>query len=81
MRLSMRHMLLIAVLIGAAGGWLSAQVFVQPVVPPEVVSGGEMGFRIEGRKGDTPVGTLVIRQGGKWVPVEFAGTNYKRATQ
>ena len=43
--------------------------------PPDarVVSGADMGFRVEGasRTGE-PSGTLVIRVNGAWVPVRFA---------
>jgi hypothetical protein len=37
---------------------------------PRVVSGGDIGFRIEGRdvKGQ-PVGRLVVKIDGDWVPV------------
>ena len=36
----------------------------------EVISGSDLGFRIDSRKGDTPVGRLVIRINGQWVEVE-----------
>ena len=39
---------------------------------PRIVSGSDIGFRIEGRRGTTPIGTLVIRVNGQWVPVESA---------
>jgi hypothetical protein len=39
-------------------------------VQPVVVSGSDFGFRVEGRKGDTPVGRFVIRENGEWVTVE-----------
>ena len=55
-------------LAGAAWGRAQA-VAVQPV-GRIVVSGSDVGFRIEGRKGDTPVGRLVVRQNGEWVEVE-----------
>ena len=47
-----------------------ASIGVKPV-PPYVVSGGDLGFRITGMKGTTPVGTLVVRVGGEWVKVEW----------
>ena len=40
----------------------------QPGVTPQtptVLSGGDFGFRIEGMKGDAPVGVLVVRQNGQ----------------
>ena len=34
---------------------------------PEIISGDEIGFRVEGREGNRPVGTLVVRVNGRWV--------------
>lgn len=39
---------------------------------PTVVTGADLGFRIDGHKGATPIGTLVIRQNGQWVEAGFA---------
>ena len=54
---------------------------VQPeTVAPFVVSGGDVGFRVEGRRGNTPVGRVVIRKDAKspWTPVAFGdGTGVK----
>jgi hypothetical protein len=38
-----------------------------PVPDPRIVTGGDIGFRIEGWQGRTPTGTLVIRVNGQWV--------------
>ena len=62
----------VAVLI-AVGAWASAQVQEQPVDPPIVLSGSDVGFRITARQGNTPVGTLVVRVDGKWVAVRLGG--------
>jgi hypothetical protein len=69
-------LVLVAVLI-AVGAWASAQVATRvqdirtsPVDPPIVLSGNDVGFRISAKKGDTPVGTLVVRVNGQWVPVQ-----------
>jgi hypothetical protein len=43
----------------------------QPVIPPTVYSGSEIGFRMTARKGDTPIGRLVVRVDGEWKEVEF----------
>ena len=48
-----------------------------PLVPlpmPLVVSGGDIGFRVEARRGDIPVGRFVIRSsaGGQWTEPEIA---------
>ena len=54
----------------------SAQVPIPgPVVPvtPTVISGNDIGFRVEGlRGGTTPVGRLVIRVNGQWVVPEVS---------
>lgn len=34
---------------------------------PVVVSGDDIGFRIEGTLGGAPAGTVVIRRNGEWV--------------
>jgi hypothetical protein len=58
----------------AARSW--GQVPVPPaVVPvtPTVISGNDIGFRIEGLRGSTtPVGKLVIRINGQWVEPELS---------
>lgn len=56
---------------GAGVAWGAAQAVVQKV-PPTVLSGADIGFRVEGRKGNTPVGTLVVRANGQWVEVQFS---------
>jgi hypothetical protein len=45
----------------------------QPVqVKPLVVSGADIGFRIDARRGLTPIGKLVIRMdGGPWLDAEY----------
>jgi hypothetical protein len=37
-----------------------------------VLSGNDLGFRMTARKGDTPVGQLVVRVDGQWKEVEFS---------
>ena len=53
------------VAIGLLGVWERAgaqgALAVRPVTP-RVLSGGDFGFRVEGVKGETPVGRLVVRQ-------------------
>ena len=41
-------------------------------VPMEVLSGENIGFRIEARRGEAAVGKLVVRIDGKWVVTEFS---------
>lgn len=64
----------------AVGTWAYGQSWgpVQPVTPT-VVSGADIGFRIEGVRGDTPIGTLVIRVNGQWVETDF-GSGVQKLT-
>lgn len=39
---------------------------------PYVLSGPDVGFRIERMRSDTPVGRIVVRIDGKWVDAELA---------
>jgi hypothetical protein len=46
---------------------------VVPVPTPTVISGNDIGFRVEGLRGrTTPVGRLVIRVDGQWVEPEIS---------
>ena len=39
---------------------------------PEIVAGPEVGFRIDRYNGLAPVGEIVVKRDGNWIPVEFA---------
>ena len=76
MKLTARHLLIdgaLVVVVFAAAAWGHAQAFVQPtpVPSPVVLSGPDIGFRMVGRKGEKPVGRLVVRIDGEWREVEF----------
>lgn len=61
--------------IAAAGAWVQAQAPLGRVPwlqPPTIIAGNDLGFRVDNWKGDTPVGTLVVRVDGQWVEVEFS---------
>jgi len=64
---------LVALILSAPTAWATSQsqlVAVNPVTP-RVVTGEDLGFRVEGlRGGSTPVGTLVVRVNGEWVEAE-----------
>lgn len=63
---------IIGMLIAAA--WAGAQVVAVNPVTPTVMTGGDVGFRVEGLRGSTPVGTLVVKVNGQWVAAEIAGS-------
>ena len=77
MRLDFRLAMLgtfLVVLLGLAT-WSRAQTAVAPnPVPPVVLAGPDIGFRMTGVKRGTPVGQLVVRINGDWKAVEFGTT-------
>jgi hypothetical protein len=62
-------LLVLAFLAGTT--WGSAQFVAAQPVAPTVLSGADIGFRMTAKKGDTPVGQLVVRVDGQWKEVEF----------
>jgi hypothetical protein len=81
--MSMKPSVVIAILwvgsLALAAGVGRAQVQPQTVTP-FVVTGADLGFRVEGRRGNTPVGVVVIRKDANspWTPVEFTGRDLPR---
>jgi hypothetical protein len=72
----MRHTLIaivcfVLVLAGAAT-WIAAQSVAVTPVTPRVLSGDDIGFRVEGLRGSTPVGKIVVRVNGQWIEAEAA---------
>ena len=59
------------VMLSMAAGWAYAQsIRVQPLTPT-VLSGADVGFRVEGQRAGTPVGKLVVKINGEWVEAEL----------
>lgn len=54
--------------LAAVGVWAQAL----PPAEPKVMSGGDIGFRVERMDRGTPVGRLVVRVNGQWVEASFA---------
>jgi hypothetical protein len=73
MFLRLRVLLGVSLMLVLFGGVVGAQVYRQgvPVQPPVVLSGGDIGFQMTARDGSTPVGNIVVRVDGKWVPVHY----------
>jgi hypothetical protein len=44
----------------------------RPVNPPRVMSGADVGFRVEALRGRTPVGVFVVNVNGQWVEAEIS---------
>ena len=60
-------------LVVCAAAWSYAQSRQVTPVTPTVISGADFGFRVEGNRGGTPVGTLVVKMNGQWVEAEIGG--------
>ncbi len=48
---------------------------IDPLPEPRIISGPDVGFRIEGTQKGAPVGRLVIRVDGKWIEARFGAVN------
>jgi hypothetical protein len=73
-------LLTVAIVVLTAVIWAHAQSRVvvpgwTPVEPiaPTVISDGDIGFRLFGMRGQTPVGQWVVRINGEWKNVEAGG--------
>jgi hypothetical protein len=51
---------------------LTARTRQRPTEVPLVLSGADLGFRVEGQKGDAVVGRFVVRVNGRWLDVDAA---------
>ena len=73
--MSVRQIALVVVLLVvtlAAGVGVGAQVARAPIpVPPTVLAGPDVGFRVEGVDGEFPIGRLVVRVKGQWVEAQI----------
>jgi hypothetical protein len=56
------------------GTWLSAQAIApKRIDPPVTISGADIAFRVEARRGDTVEGRLLVRMDGEWVEADVDG--------
>jgi hypothetical protein len=69
-----RYFVIAVAIICAFVTWsvATAQVIAVKPVPPRVMTGADVGFRVEGLRGNTPVGRIVVRVNGEWVEAEVA---------
>lgn len=78
-----RRDVLASVLGGSVGGAAvvgSSSVLAGQSSEARVLSGSDVGFRIDGRSRDgVPIGALVVRIDGKWVSPQFQ-SSVRRAT-
>jgi hypothetical protein len=72
----------------ATSGWVHAQGGLVPGPRQDprpgaarVLSGDEIGFRLQGVEGETPVVVPVIRRNGEWVEVALGGGGIRKLTR
>lgn len=81
------NLTVLTVFLAVAAAWASAQVTRPPssetgikpmdLVAPQVISGSDLGFRVESNRDGVPVGRLVVRINGRWVDAQV-GTSGQR---
>ena len=77
-----RYALLAIVVAFALGaGIASAQLLFTTPVTPHVVTGAELGFRVEGLRGNTPIGRVVVKVEGQWVEADFGSATRPLSTR
>ena len=76
-----RYALLAILFAFALGVGLSAQLLMTTPVTPHVVTGGDIGFRVEGLRGNTPIGRLVVKVDGNWVEADFGSATRPLSTR
>lgn len=64
-------------LVVAATAWVTAQALAVTPVTPKVMTGSDVGFRVEGLRGSTPVGKIVVKVNGEWVEADLASIGTK----
>jgi hypothetical protein len=65
----LRYIIATVIAVLALTAWITAQELAVTPVPPKVMTGSDLGFRVEGLRGGTPVGTFVVKVNGEWVEV------------
>ena len=79
----MRYLVLtvIAVSLLIGGRFALAQVIAVQPVPPRVMTGTDIGFRVEGLRGERLVGRLVVRVDGRWVETDLTALPLQLSTR
>jgi len=83
------NLIVLTVFLAVAAVWVPAQVTRPPsetglkpmdLVAPTVISGSDLGFRIESNTDNVPVGKLVVRINGVWVDAQVGTSGIVVAT-
>ena len=81
------NLIVLTVFLVLAAVWASAQVTRPPsetglnpmdLVAPTVISGSDLGFRIESREGNVPIGKFVVRINGRWVDAQVGASGISK---
>ena len=73
--------LLLAALMAVGGGLLAqAPLPLTPAPSQTVLSGSDVGFRVDRWKGNVPIGRWVVRVDGRWVEPEASFGGIQRLT-
>ena len=68
-RLALGFLWLLSLVAVAATAHAQRSLVFSPLPEPKVISGSDLGFRVEGMVGDQPAGAIVVRVNGKWLEV------------
>jgi hypothetical protein len=83
------NLIVLTIFLTIGAVWASAQVGRPPseirlkpmdLVAPTVISGSDLGFRIESNRDDVPVGKLVVRINGRWLDAQVGTSGIVVAT-
>ena len=74
-----RIALILLMCVAVVGGVIGLRAQAKPPAEPQtnderVISGSDLGFRVDERNVRGVTGTLVVRIDGRWVPVNLPGT-------
>jgi hypothetical protein len=82
--MSFRKLLVVVVLcfvtLAAAGLVAWAQAPSAKPVPPTIISGPDLGYRMEGRDSGRAVGTLMVKINGEWVEATVGRAGVQKLT-
>ena len=66
-----RYLVVLLSILSVTVGWAAAQSIEVDKVAPTIIAGENLGFLVEGRRGATPVGRIVVKVDGRWVLAEL----------
>ena len=64
--------------VGVAGQVAAQAPAFRPLPEPKVMSGADVGFRVEGMYGNVPSGVIVLRVNDQWVEARIDSPRIRR---